>query len=195
MSIKLVRLIAILVVGLHQGQRTYAPHQQAGHMTAADQIVRTVKKVLATRPSTYDQVLEDSNDSVSVYRQAAFITAPSMTTPAVTYFQSATSSFRASARGLRAPFGRAGGFAIPASYAARAGLEAVNALTFEVDPSVGAGRSQEAVKSSLPRVLSSRSCVLPRVRLARIREGRLSSRRECGGWNSRGWSCRRQGRQ
>ena len=36
-------------------------------------------------------------DSVSVYRQAAFITAPSMTTPAVTYFQSATSSFRASA--------------------------------------------------------------------------------------------------
>ena len=30
---------------------------------------------------------------------------------------------------------------IPASYAARAGLEAVNALTFEVDPSVGAGHS------------------------------------------------------
>ena len=29
--------------------------------------------------------------------QATFITAPSMTTPAVTYFQSATSSFRASA--------------------------------------------------------------------------------------------------
>ena len=36
-------------------------------------------------------------DSVSVYRQVRFITAPSMTTPAVTYFQSATSSFRASA--------------------------------------------------------------------------------------------------
>jgi hypothetical protein len=35
-------------------------------------------------------------NSVSVY-QAAFMTAPSMTTPAVTYFQSATSSFRASA--------------------------------------------------------------------------------------------------
>ena len=34
---------------------------------------------------------------MSVYRLAAFITAPSMTTPAVTYFQSATSSFRASA--------------------------------------------------------------------------------------------------
>ena len=31
------------------------------------------------------------------YRQAAFITMPSMTTPAVTYFQSATRSFRASA--------------------------------------------------------------------------------------------------
>jgi hypothetical protein len=30
-------------------------------------------------------------------RQAAFITAPSMTMPAVTYFQSATSSLRASA--------------------------------------------------------------------------------------------------
>ena len=36
-------------------------------------------------------------DSVSIYRLAAFITAPSMMTPAVTYFQSATSSFRASA--------------------------------------------------------------------------------------------------
>src|ERR1700674_21258 len=32
-----------------------------------------------------------------VCRQAAVIAAPSMTTPAVTYFQSATSSFRASA--------------------------------------------------------------------------------------------------
>jgi len=34
--------------------------------------------------------------------------------------------------------GRAGGCAIPASYAARASIEAVNALTFKVDPSVGA---------------------------------------------------------
>ena len=32
-----------------------------------------------------------------VYRQAAIITAPSMMTPAITYFHSATSSFRASA--------------------------------------------------------------------------------------------------
>ena len=32
---------------LHQGQRTYAPHRQAGHMTAADQIVRSAKIVLA----------------------------------------------------------------------------------------------------------------------------------------------------
>ena len=47
MSAKLAHLIGIPVVGLHQGQRTYAPHQQAGHMTAADQIVRNVKKVLA----------------------------------------------------------------------------------------------------------------------------------------------------
>ena len=36
-------------------------------------------------------------DSVNVPCQAAFITAPSMTTPAVTYFHNATSSFRASA--------------------------------------------------------------------------------------------------
>ena len=47
----------------------------------------------------------------------------------------------ASARGLRIRIGRAGGSATPTSYAARAGLEAVNALTFEVDPSVGAGQA------------------------------------------------------
>jgi hypothetical protein len=40
-------MIGILIVGLHQGPRTHAPHQQAGHMTAADQIVRNIKKVLA----------------------------------------------------------------------------------------------------------------------------------------------------
>jgi len=27
------------IVGFHQGQRKYAPRQQAGHMTAVDQIV------------------------------------------------------------------------------------------------------------------------------------------------------------
>ncbi|MGA3342656.1 MAG: hypothetical protein ABSD11_19135, partial [Methylocella sp.] len=49
----------------------------------------------------------------------------------------------AGARGLRPSSGRAGGSATPTSYAARASIEAVNALTFEVDPSVGAvqGRS------------------------------------------------------
>ena len=36
-------------------------------------------------------------DWLGAYRHAVFVTAPSMTTPAVTYFQSATSSFRASA--------------------------------------------------------------------------------------------------
>jgi hypothetical protein len=36
-------------------------------------------------------------ESVSAYRQAAFITAPSMATSAVTYFHSATSSLRACA--------------------------------------------------------------------------------------------------
>jgi hypothetical protein len=48
MSEKLAAMmIGIQVVGLHQGQRTYAPHQKAGHMTAADQIVQSAKKVLA----------------------------------------------------------------------------------------------------------------------------------------------------
>jgi hypothetical protein len=47
MSVKLVHMIGIPVVGLHQGQRTYAPHRQAGHMTAADQIVQSAKIVLA----------------------------------------------------------------------------------------------------------------------------------------------------
>jgi len=44
-----------------------------------------------------DEVLEDLKVRSTVYRQDAFITAPSMTTPAVTYFHSATSSFRAKA--------------------------------------------------------------------------------------------------
>jgi hypothetical protein len=43
-----------------------------------------------------DQVQEDDGVRL-VCRQAAVIAAPSMTTPALTYFQSATSSFRASA--------------------------------------------------------------------------------------------------
>jgi len=36
-------------VGLHQGQRPSAPRKPAGHMTAADQSVRNVKKPLANR--------------------------------------------------------------------------------------------------------------------------------------------------
>jgi hypothetical protein len=43
MSLKLANLIGILVVGLHQGQRTYAPRHQAGHMTATDQTVQRKK--------------------------------------------------------------------------------------------------------------------------------------------------------
>ena len=43
-------------------------------------------------PPETDQVLEDLRIRSSVCHQAAFITAPSMTTPAVTYFQSATST-------------------------------------------------------------------------------------------------------
>ena len=36
----------------YEGQRTYAPRHQAGHMNATDQTVHR-KKVLAMRPSTY----------------------------------------------------------------------------------------------------------------------------------------------
>jgi 3-mercaptopyruvate sulfurtransferase SseA len=35
MSIKLAAMIGSKAVERHQGQRTYAPHQQAGHMTGA----------------------------------------------------------------------------------------------------------------------------------------------------------------
>ena len=45
-SAKLASLMGSSVVGLHQGPRTYAPLKEAGHMTAADQIVRSVKKCL-----------------------------------------------------------------------------------------------------------------------------------------------------
>lgn len=44
----------------------------------------------------------------------------------------------ASSGGLRASNGLAGGCATPTSFAARAGVEAVNALTFHPDQSVGA---------------------------------------------------------
>jgi len=49
-SAKLAALIWIPVVGLHQGPRTYVLHRQAGHMTAADQIVQTSKKCLPSGP-------------------------------------------------------------------------------------------------------------------------------------------------
>ncbi len=49
-------------------------------------------------------------------------------------------SCAAGARGLRPRSGRAGGSATPTSYTARASIEAVNALTFEVDPSVAVTR-------------------------------------------------------
>lgn len=32
---------------LHQGQRQYAPHERAGHMTAPDQAAKTILKPLA----------------------------------------------------------------------------------------------------------------------------------------------------
>src|ERR1700722_17755208 len=33
---------------LHQGQRPYAPHERAGHMTAPDQVAKTMLKTLAS---------------------------------------------------------------------------------------------------------------------------------------------------
>jgi hypothetical protein len=45
-SVKLAFLMGIPAVGLHQGQRGSAPHHKAGHMTAANQIIRSAKKRL-----------------------------------------------------------------------------------------------------------------------------------------------------
>jgi hypothetical protein len=40
---------------LHQGQRSYAPHRRAGHMTAPDHFAETQLKILRRRgPSAYD---------------------------------------------------------------------------------------------------------------------------------------------
>jgi hypothetical protein len=36
-----------LISELHQGQRSYAPHRRAGHMTAPDHSARTALKTLA----------------------------------------------------------------------------------------------------------------------------------------------------
>ena len=40
---------------LHQGPRSYAPHREAGHMTAPDHIAKATSKNPCMRgPSTYD---------------------------------------------------------------------------------------------------------------------------------------------
>jgi hypothetical protein len=64
MIFKLANLIGIPVVGLHQGQRTYAPRRRAGNMTAATKPFST-KKVLAMRPSAYfsQALTPDTSDS------------------------------------------------------------------------------------------------------------------------------------
>jgi len=52
---KLVAMIREPFRGLHQGQRPYLPHQQAGHMTAPDQTAHQTSFPLATAgPSTHD---------------------------------------------------------------------------------------------------------------------------------------------
>jgi hypothetical protein len=43
MSIKLVAMIGTMAVERHQGQRTYAPRQQAGHMTGAANVDQNAK--------------------------------------------------------------------------------------------------------------------------------------------------------
>ena len=49
------------VRGLHQGQRSYAPRQQAGHMTATYNDQHQSKFTLAeTEPSTHDSTSFDS---------------------------------------------------------------------------------------------------------------------------------------
>ena len=69
MSVKLAWLIGIPVVGPHQGQRMYAPHQQSGHMTAADQIVQSAKKVLA-RERRPHMPFRRNRQTLWLYREA-----------------------------------------------------------------------------------------------------------------------------
>lgn len=48
---------------LHQGQRSYAPHQKAGHMTAPDHIANATSKNPCMRgPSTYEFRMEVQGD-------------------------------------------------------------------------------------------------------------------------------------
>jgi hypothetical protein len=49
MSEKLAAMIGTKAIGLHQGQRTNFPRQQAGHMTEADQIFQRGKIRLPKR--------------------------------------------------------------------------------------------------------------------------------------------------
>ncbi len=64
----------------------------------------------------------------------------------------------AGARGLRARSGRAGGTATPPPNTARASIEAVIALTFEVDPSVGAGHTRSCKHGFAMAIGASTSC-------------------------------------
>jgi len=47
---------------LHQGQRSHAPHQRAGHMTAPDHFAETLLNILRRRgPSTYEFCTDDAS--------------------------------------------------------------------------------------------------------------------------------------
>ena len=65
--------------------------------------------------------------------------------------------------------GRAGGCAIPASYAARASIEAVNALTFKVDPSVGADQQLGMLESGQVHTGTSISDTTTKETIVRIK--------------------------
>jgi hypothetical protein len=54
-SVECAVLIRDPIRGKHEGQRSYAPHQQAGQMTAPDQSCIDIEKTLANQaPSTDD---------------------------------------------------------------------------------------------------------------------------------------------
>jgi len=101
----MTRLVFPSTINLISGRRSRRLHQ---HPACGGQGLRRTKPFsssafmpgyTAVRPpgsASTDQVLGIAGLG-RLYRQVVFIAAPSITTPAVTYFQSATSSFRASA--------------------------------------------------------------------------------------------------
>src|SRR5450756_216283 len=64
-SIQPATLIRTFAVGLHQGQRTWFPRKQAGHMTASRQPVQNVeKKTLANQGRPHMARREAADDYI-----------------------------------------------------------------------------------------------------------------------------------